>query len=102
MFKNKVYEITKNIPAGKVATYGQVAALAGSPKAARAVGNAMKTNPNAPIVPCHRVVASDGRLTGYSGEGGINQKKEMLIKEGVIFKGEKVDLQKSRWNATTV
>ena len=97
MFKNKVYEITKNIPAGKVATYGQVAALAGSPKAARAVGNAMKTNPNAPVVPCHRVVASDGRLTGYSGEGGIKQKKEMLIKEGVIFKGDKVDLKKSLW-----
>lgn len=97
MFKNKVYEITKNIPAGKVATYGQVAALAGSPKAARAVGNAMKTNPNAPVVPCHRVVASDGKLTGYSGEGGINQKKEMLIKEGVIFKGDKVDLKKSLW-----
>ncbi len=100
MFKNKVYEITKNIPLGKVATYGQVAALAGSPKAARAVGMAMKTNPNAPIVPCHRVVASDGKLTGYSGAGGVSQKKEMLIKEGVIFKGEKVDLQRSRWKAT--
>ncbi|HSX49195.1 MAG TPA: MGMT family protein [Candidatus Saccharimonadales bacterium] len=97
MFKNKVYEITKNIPAGKVATYGQVAALAGSPKAARAVGYAMKTNPNAPLVPCHRVVASDGKLTGYSGIGGVGQKKEMLIKEGVIFKGEKVDLKKSLW-----
>lgn len=97
MFKNKVYEITKNIPAGKVATYGQIAALAGSPKAARAVGNAMKTNPNAPTVPCHRVVASDGKLTGYSGVGGINQKKEMLIKEGVVFKGDKVNLKKSLW-----
>jgi O-6-methylguanine DNA methyltransferase len=97
LFKNKVYEITKNIPAGKVATYGQIAALAGSPKAARAVGNAMKTNPNAPIVPCHRVVASNGKLTGYSGGGGVNQKKEMLIKEGVTFKGDKVDLKKSLW-----
>ncbi len=95
-FKDKVYEITSKIPLGKVATYGQVAALAGSPKAARAVGMAMKTNPNAPIVPCHRVVAADGKLTGYSGPGGVNGKKEMLTKEGVKFKGEKVDLKVSQ------
>lgn len=94
-FKVRVYEITRKIPKGKVATYGLLARLAGSPKAARAVGNAMKTNPDAPIVPCHRVVASDGKLTGYSGEGGIEQKRRMLIEEGVIFKGEKVDLEKS-------
>jgi methylated-DNA-protein-cysteine methyltransferase related protein len=95
-FKEKVYKIVSEIPKGKVATYGHVAALAGSPRAARAVGLLMKNNPNAPIVPCHRVVAADGKLTGYSGAGGINQKKEMLIKEGVIFKGENVDLQVSQ------
>lgn len=78
-----------------MATYGQIAMLAGSPRAARAVGLFMKTNPNAPVVPCHRVVAADGSLTGYSGVGGIKQKKEMLIKEGVIFKGDKVDLKVS-------
>lgn len=98
MFKNKVYEITRNIPIGKVATYGQIAALAGSPRAARAVGLIMKMNPNAPIVPCHRVVARDGKLTGYSGPGGVDQKKDMLIKEGVAFRGEKVDLTKSLWS----
>ncbi len=97
MFKDKVYQITKQIPKGKVATYGQVARLAGSPHAARAVGMAMKTNPNAPHTPCHRVVASDGSLTGYSGVNGVNGKREMLIKEGVIFKGEKVDIIKSKW-----
>lgn len=96
-FRDRVYEITKSIPRGKVATYGQIAMLSGKPKAARAVGGFMRTNPFAPVVPCHRVVASDGSLTGYSGEGGIKKKKEMLIAEGVEFKGEKIDLEKSSW-----
>ncbi|MCR4277261.1 MAG: MGMT family protein [Candidatus Roizmanbacteria bacterium] len=96
-FKEKVYKICSSIPKGKVATYGQLAELAGKPKAARAVGGFMRTNPSAPIVPCHRVVASDGRLTGYSGIGGIAQKKKMLIIEGVFFKNNKVDLAISRW-----
>jgi O-6-methylguanine DNA methyltransferase len=97
LFKNKVYKICSSIPKGKVATYGQLARLAGKPKAARAVGVFMKNNPDAPIVPCHRVVASDGGLTGYSGEGGIAQKKKMLKKEGVLFKGDRVDLSISKW-----
>lgn len=96
-FKEKVYKICRSIPKGKVATYGQLAKLAGSPKAARAVGVFMKNNPNAPTVPCHRVVASDGKLTGYSGGGGIAQKKKMLLDEGVCFKNNRVDLLVSRW-----
>lgn len=97
-FFEKVYSITKTIPKGKVVTYGQLARLAGSPKAARAVGMCMKINPNAPIVPCHRVVASNGALTGYSGGNGLSTKKEMLLKEGVHFKGNIVDLKISQWN----
>lgn len=97
-FKDKVYDITRQIPTGKVATYGQIAKLAGSPKAARAVGLFMKTNPDAPRTPCHRVVASDGKLTGYSGKDGVVGKKRMLTEEGVIFKNEKVDLTHSQWN----
>ncbi len=97
-FRDRVYEITKKIPKGKVATYGQVAALAGSPKASRAVGMCMKTNPNAPIVPCHRVVAANGNLTGYSAGEGISTKKAMLIAEGVQFNKDKVDLSHSQWN----
>jgi O-6-methylguanine DNA methyltransferase len=93
--REKVYEITKKIPRGKVATYGQIAKLAGNQKASRAVGYFMKTNPMAPIVPCHRVVASDGKLTGYSAGNGVSTKREMLVAEGVIFKGEKVDLTES-------
>ena len=57
----------------------------------------MKANPDAPHTPCHRVVAFDGSLTGYSGVGGIKRKKEMLIDEGVSFKQEKVDLSVSQW-----
>ena len=96
IFKEKVYALAKQIPKGKVVTYGQLARLAGSPKAARAVGMCMKTNPNAPIVPCHRVVASDGKLTGYSA-GGVSVKKAMLEKEGVSFIGDKVNLAISQW-----
>jgi O-6-methylguanine DNA methyltransferase len=99
-FKEKVYALTRQIPKGKVATYGQLAKLAGNPKGQRAVGVFMKTNSDAPHTPCHRVVASDGSLTGYSGAGGINKKKEMLALEGIKFKGEKVDLGVSLWRLT--
>jgi O-6-methylguanine DNA methyltransferase len=96
-FKEKVYELTKQIPQGKVSTYGQLAKLAGHPQSSRAVGVFMKNNPNAPIVPCHRVVAYDGKLTGYSAGSGIATKKEMLLKEGVSFINDKVNLEKSLW-----
>lgn len=95
IFKNKVYEFCRKIPRGKVATYGQIARLAGNAKAARAVGALMRMNPDAPQTPCHRVVAGDGALTGYSGKNGLVGKKEMLTLEGVFFKGERVDLAKS-------
>jgi O-6-methylguanine DNA methyltransferase len=97
-FREKVYEITREIPKGKVATYGQIAKIVGKPKAARAIGAFMRMNPDAPHTPCHRVVSSVGVLTGYSGVGGVKQKREMLIKEGVNFNGEKVDLIKSQWS----
>lgn len=99
-FRQKVYEITRHIPKGKVATYGQISKLAGKPRAARAVGYFMKTNPDAPRTPCHRVVASDGSLTGYSAPGGVRKKKQMLLREGVVFKNNKVDLSHSQWQST--
>ena len=96
-FKEKVYKITQQIPKGKVATYSQIARLVGNAKAARAVGAFMRLNPDVLHTPCHRVVAHDGGLTGYSGKGGVTTKRKMLAKEGVIFKKDKVDLSKSLW-----
>lgn len=57
----------------------------------------MARNPDAPHTPCHRVVAADGTLRGYSGKDGVEGKKKMLLTEGVVFSGEKVDLTKSMW-----
>lgn len=96
-FRRQVYTVCRQIPLGKVATYQQLARMVGSPKAARAVGMCMKNNPDAPHTPCHRVVASDGRLTGYSAGNGISTKKQMLEAEGVIFKGDRVNLALSLW-----
>ncbi len=92
-----IYTFARKIPKGKVATYGQLAQLAGRPGAARAVGSAMRCNPDIPKTPCHRVVASDGSLTGYSAGQGISTKRTMLLDEGVTFKGTKVDLKVSLW-----
>ncbi len=101
-FKEKIYKLTRQIPKGKVATYGQLAKLARKPQAARVVGMFMKINPDTPRTPCHRVVASNGNLTGYSGKGGLAGKKKMLISEGVFFKGNKVDLSRSQWKLLAV
>ena len=96
-FKEKIYDLCRLIPKGKVATYGQLAKLAGHPKGTRAVGAYMRMNPDAPHTPCHRVVAVNGALTGYSGQGGVTGKKKMLLSEGVVFKGSQVDLTLSQW-----
>lgn len=97
-FADRVYELCRQIPRGNVATYGQLARLAGSPRAARAVGMCMATNPDAPRTPCHRVVAADGSLHGYSAGKGLKTKKELLLKEGVVFIGEKADLLTCKWD----
>lgn len=95
-FTERVYEIVARIPAGKVATYGDVARLAGSPGASRAVGMAMSHNRDTARVPCHRVVGSDGSMHGYA-FGGVVTKREILAREGVAMDGERVDLSRSRW-----
>lgn len=97
LFTQRIYTLTRQIPKGKVATYSQLAQLAGSPNAARAVGMMMKINPDAPHTPCHRVVSSGGELVGYSAYGGIEQKKKLLIEEGVYFDNNKVNLSLSKW-----
>lgn len=80
-FQQKVYRAIMKIPPGKVSTYTQVAKLIGQPKAARAVGNALARNLDAPLIPCHRVVGYNG-IGGYSTRGGIKQKLKLLRKEG--------------------
>lgn len=77
-FHREVLECCAQIAAGQTLTYGQLAARAGRPRAARAVGSAMARNRWPLIIPCHRVVGSDGRLTGYSGTGGIETKRRLL------------------------
>ncbi len=96
-FKDTVSAVVASIPKGKVATYGQVAALAGNPNASRAVGMIMSKNIDTKAVPCHRVVGSTGALTGYAYGNGISTKKQRLQNEGIKFKGEKVDLTESKW-----
>ena len=85
-FQLKVWKYLKTIPKGKVKTYKQVAIGINSPKSARAVANACAKNPYAPIIPCHRVIRSDGSLGGYSGKGGISRKRQLLKSEKVFIK----------------
>jgi methylated-DNA-[protein]-cysteine S-methyltransferase len=83
-FQMKVLLATYSIPKGKTLTYKQLAKKAGYPKAYRAVGSVMKMNPLAPIVPCHRVVKSDGSLGNYSAKGGTRRKMQMLKSEHAL------------------
>ena len=80
-FQRRVWEATRAIPRGETCTYGQLAREVGSPGAARAVGQAMARNPWPIIVPCHRVVGHDGRLTGFG--GGLKMKHRLLELEAV-------------------
>jgi len=93
-FTETVYEVVYRIPAGKVSTYGQVAALAGNSRASRAVGTALRHSP--PGLPYHRVVSGDGRIASES--GGL-QRRTLLGAEGVTFTPDgRVDLRKHIWD----
>jgi len=83
VFTREVLNLTCSIPWGEVASYGELASRLGNPKAARAVGGALARNPIPLIIPCHRVVASDGSLHGYSASGGIALKERLLQLEGL-------------------
>ena len=84
-FQKKVWNEIKKIPKGRTTSYKQIAIAIGHPKAARAVANACGKNPNPIITPCHRVIASDGTIGGYSAEGGVNTKRALLAKEGIYL-----------------
>lgn len=89
-FFNKVYEIVKSIPYGKVANYGTVAILMGHPRAAKQVGWALHANPDPEHIPCHRVVKKDGSLSAAFAFGGIAEHRARLAAEGVEFDDDKV------------
>ncbi len=90
---DKIYKIVRMIPEGHVATYGQVAEIAGNPKMARVVGNALHKNKDPQNVPCYRVVNAQGKIAeNYA--FGKNIQEELLIKEGVCVQNGKVDLKK--------
>ena len=93
-----IYEKVRAIPRGRVATYGQIAALAGKPRWSRVVGYALHVNPEPGKIPCHRVVDRNGRLSPAFAFGGINMQAELLQKEGVeVDDTGHVDLEKYLW-----
>ncbi len=89
----KIYEAVKQIPKGRVATYGQIAAMAGNYRMSRVVGNALHANPDPANIPCHRVVNAKGELAKAFVFGGIDVQTERLEKEGVRVVDGKVDLR---------
>ncbi len=90
----RIYEAVKKIPRGKVATYGQLAGLAGNPKMARAVGNALHRNPDPDTIPCYRVVNAKGELSGEFAFGGPGAQAKLLQADGIEVRDGKVDLKK--------
>ena len=94
-FAARVLRLVRRIPPGRVATYGDIAAFAGHPRAGRAVGNIMRSC-GLPDVPCHRVIAAGGRLGGYGGRELL--KRSLLIAEGIRFSRTRVRaLEQVRW-----
>ena len=97
-----IYNVVKQIPKGTVATYGQVATLAGNKRWARVVGYALHANPDPAHIPCHRVVNREGAVSEAFAFGGGNRQVELLRSEGVEVIDKKVDLQKYRWKRMTL
>lgn len=97
-----IYDVVKQIPKGKVATYGQVASLAGNKRWSRVVGYALHSNPDPETIPCHRVVNRLGEVSKAFAFGGKNRQIELLQNEGVGFVEGRVDLEKYQWNRVTI
>ena len=87
-FQKLVWDEIKKIPRGKTISYKEIAVKIGRAKSYRAVANACANNPQLIVVPCHRVIRSDGKLGGYMGKKGIERKKQLLKKEGIKFKDD--------------
>ncbi len=98
----KIYSVVKSIPKGRVASYGQVAMLAGNPRWSRVVGYALHVNPEPIKIPCHRVVTKVGSLSKAFAFGGENMQRTLLAEEGVEFLPDgRVDLNRFLWNGET-
>ena len=99
-FNDSVYEVVRQIPCGRVATYGQVARLCGRPRCARFVGFALHNNPSPGIICCHRVVFKDGSLAPGFAFGGIDEQRRLLSDEGIEFLEDgRVDMARFQWEA---
>ena len=99
MVFKKIYDVVCQIPKGRVATYGQVAFLAGNPRWARVVGYALHNNPAPGIVPCHRVVNREGKVADSFAFGGGDIQRQMLESEGIVFESDgHIDLEIYGWN----
>ena len=96
-FYDRIYLAVRQIPRGRVATYGQIAAMAGNGGAARAVGNALHVNPQPGVIPCHRVVNAQGRLAPHFAFGGDAEQQRLLEAEGVTVRDHHVDLREFQW-----
>ena len=91
----KIYEVVKAIPKGRVATYGQVAMLAGNIRWARVVGYALHINPDSSTIPCHRVVNREGKVAPGVAFGGDGEQRKLLESEGIVFESDgRIDLKK--------
>lgn len=97
-----IYDVVRQIPKGRVATYGQVAALAGSKRLARVVGYALHANPEPGVIPCHRVVNRFGEVSKAFAFGGENKQMQLLEEEGVKLTDGRVDLNVYQWSRRTL
>ena len=97
-FYDQVYQMVRQIPKGRVASYGQIALLCGNPKASRAVGWALHLNPEPGVIPCHRVVNAAGRLAPGFAFGGQDEQRRLLESEGVAVSPEGfVEMKRYAW-----
>lgn len=99
----KIYEVVKSIPKGKVASYGLVALLAGNPRWSRVVGYALHVNPKPGEIPCHRVVTRNGEVSKAFAFGGENMQRILLSEEGIEFLEDgRVDMNRFLWNGENI